>query len=447
MLGLGCGLSLSVGTGGGGGAEPPFFVWPDASNTGHRTALTPYEGPSTITTPGTLIEGKSISGGSLTIAASNVTIRDCSISNFGLWGIVQDGEIENTVIEYCTIDAAGALNTSGLGVGGGASSVIQYCDISGVTLAIQLFGTCHVHHNYIHDLSSVSSDPDDRHFDGVTVFGGGAGTVIENNTIIMPNPDGGTAAVFIATRFGAIDDVEVSHNKFEGLPSYAAYIENTGAGVTNISVLDNEVQRGSSGWFGVVGTTITASGNFDPYLSVSPGGQSPIVIEHPGQEPFERAFTPSATMNTNDTNANISLRHVLVLDEAVPGDFRVAIEIGGVGVITNLSKASVGVSAGSGDTVGTPVELRFNSQDFPTVAEAGQGFVALSDPVNLGALADGSSIVIILDFPSGDNGQRFGSGNTNITTYFKTGPTYDQATPGGLTHSSGNNFGVFGIYQ
>lgn len=427
--------------------EPPVegFDWPDETNTGYRTSLTAYDGPSTITTPGTLIEGKSITG-TLTIAADDVTIRDCSFTSFGLWGLLRDGTAENTVVEYCTFDAAGAVNTSAIGIGGG-SSIIRYCDISGVTLGIQLQGSCHVYRNYIHNLWSTSVDIDDRHFDGVTVFAAAPGTVIEYNSIDMPDPDGGTACVFIATRFlTGIDDVTVYHNKMTGFPSYMSYTEDTGLGVTNIALTSNLMDRGGFGWYSVVGTTISASGNYDPEMGVFPGLQSPVVIQIPGSDTLTSAFTPSATLNTNDNNGVISLRHVITLDEAVPGPFRVAYLACG-NDNTLVSHVSVGVSAGSGNTVDTPVELTFGgSVGLPTDSEAGRSYIALSDPVDLGSLADGSDIVVIVDHTGA--GQSFGGGNTNITTYFKASTaTYNQASPGGLTHSSGNNFGVYGIYQ
>ena len=56
-------------------------------------------------------------------------------------------------------------------------------------------------------------------------FGGQDGSVIEHNTISMPTGAGGTAAVFIKTEFGPIDDVQVKNNLMTGDPSYTVYVE------------------------------------------------------------------------------------------------------------------------------------------------------------------------------------------------------------------------------
>ena len=172
--------------------------------------LTAYRGPMTITTPGAVIENIIIDG-TLTIAADNVTIRNCIIRNFDNWGILSDNA-DNTRVEYCDIDGTGSTRTSGLGIGGGTNSAIIGCDIHGMVIGIQLFGRAEVKDNYIHDLADTSSNPDARHFDGITLFGGQNGSVIEHNTISMPTGAGGTAAVFIKTEFGAIDDIQVRNN-------------------------------------------------------------------------------------------------------------------------------------------------------------------------------------------------------------------------------------------
>ncbi len=60
---------------------PTNAAWPNETNTGvpAGTALTPYSGPTTITTPGTVIDAKQI-GGSLEIRAAGVTVSRSSIS-------------------------------------------------------------------------------------------------------------------------------------------------------------------------------------------------------------------------------------------------------------------------------------------------------------------------------------------------------------------------------
>ncbi|WP_460794304.1 hypothetical protein, partial [Marisediminicola antarctica] len=62
--------------------EPiPPQVWPDESNTGvpASTVLKPYDGPFTVTTAGTVIDGYDING-TLIIDASDVTIKNSRVT-------------------------------------------------------------------------------------------------------------------------------------------------------------------------------------------------------------------------------------------------------------------------------------------------------------------------------------------------------------------------------
>ncbi|MCA6120243.1 right-handed parallel beta-helix repeat-containing protein, partial [Bradyrhizobium sp. WSM 1738] len=235
--------------------NPALFGMPDATTAGVQAGvtLTNYTGPMTITTAGAVIENKIING-TLTIAADNVTIKNCVIQNFDNWGILSDNA-DNTRVEYCDIDGSGSTRTSGLGIGGGTNSAIIGCDIKGMVIGIQLFGRAEVKDNYIHDLADTSSNPDDRHFDGITLFGGQNGSVIEHNTISMPTGAGGTAAVFIKTEFGAIDGVQVRNNLMSGDPSFTLYVESTTHPITNVTVENNYVDRGIYGYFNVVNST------------------------------------------------------------------------------------------------------------------------------------------------------------------------------------------------
>lgn len=240
-------------------------IFPDATNTGvpAGVTLTPYTGNSTITVPGTVIEGK-IFTERLTIAANNVTIRNCLFKFADLYGMDQDHEPVNTRIEHCEIDGTGSTRMSALLVGGGANSAVIGCNIHSMVIAIQLQGKCEVRDNYIHDLFDTSSNPDDRHFDGITCFGGGDGTVIEHNTIIMPSPDGGTACVFIATRFGNINDVTVNNNVLRGKPSYTVYSEETqGFTIMGVKFTNNIMEFGGFGYANIQDNVVVWTNNRD----------------------------------------------------------------------------------------------------------------------------------------------------------------------------------------
>lgn len=242
--------------------NPANYGMPDATTAGVQAgvSLKTYNGPMTITQDGAVIENVIING-TLTIDADNVTIKNCVIQNFGYWGVLQNDGVKNVRVEYCDIDGTGSTRTSGLGVGGGSNAAIIGCDIRGMVIGIQLFGAATVKDNYIHNLADTSTNIDDRHFDGITLFAGG-GNVIEHNTIMMPTNNGGTAAVFIKTEFGSIDNVTVRNNLMTGDPSYTVYVEDTDKGnITNVLVENNYVERGGYGYFNIVGNSPVVRNN------------------------------------------------------------------------------------------------------------------------------------------------------------------------------------------
>uniref|UniRef100_UPI0004896D5B right-handed parallel beta-helix repeat-containing protein n=1 Tax=Bradyrhizobium sp. WSM1743 TaxID=318996 RepID=UPI0004896D5B len=191
------------------------------------------------------------------------TIKNCIVQNFTNWGILDTNDALNTRVENCTIDGTGSHGTTGLGVGGGTNSAIIGCDIKGMAIAINMFGSALVKDNYIHDLNDTSSDPAARHFDGIRAMVSGAD--IEHNTIMMPDRDGGTAAVFINTELpdapGPIDNVKVIDNLMTGDASYTVYVTRGEGAVTNVTVENNYVERGMYGYFNVSGTTPTIRNN------------------------------------------------------------------------------------------------------------------------------------------------------------------------------------------
>src|SRR4029453_16253456 len=81
--------------------------FPNATNTGvpAGTALTAYTGPKTVTTDGTVIDGKVITG-SLIVHADNVVIKNCKITFDSWWGIQADGA-KNIIIQDCTFVGPG----------------------------------------------------------------------------------------------------------------------------------------------------------------------------------------------------------------------------------------------------------------------------------------------------------------------------------------------------
>jgi hypothetical protein len=243
-------------------------AWPNASNTGvpPGTTLTNYTGPMTITTAGTVIDGKIING-TLTVKADNVTIRNSILRNMSFWGILADGNPINTRVENCEIDGgSGTYHVTGLGLGGGANSAIIGCNIHGMVIAVNLWGQCLVQDNYIHDLLENDTNVDARHFDGIAYRGGGGavGPTINHNWVDMPAQEGGTACIFIKSENGPVENTIVSNNHLTGQASMCCYSEaSSGGTVSGVQFLNNVMQKGIFGYWNIVGNTPVRSGNVD----------------------------------------------------------------------------------------------------------------------------------------------------------------------------------------
>lgn len=235
---------------------PVGTTWPKLATTGPRAGVvfTNYSGPVDVVVAGTVIEKKTIRG-QLNIKAANCVIRDCKFQNFSNWGLLTENA-NGLKVEYCEFDGTGSTKTSGIGLGNGSNLQVTGCDFHHMTLAMQIGSGAIIKGNYVHDLFDTSNNPDDRHFDGITVFRG-SNIVIENNAIIMPTPDGGTAAVFISAKFSSLSNIKVHNNLLMGNASYTLYSEtyqnNTVSGVV---ITNNYIDRGLFGY-------VTFSGN-DP---------------------------------------------------------------------------------------------------------------------------------------------------------------------------------------
>jgi hypothetical protein len=158
----------------------------------------------TIMTPGTLIDGKIISG-TLVIKAANVIVKNCSLSNVGFWGI-DASEATNTTVQDCTIIGPGYAHNADSAIVG--SGTFLRNDISKFENGIRL-----------QDGGSEAAGAD-PHYDGISVQGGQNGVLIEDNTVIARD----TSDFFIENDFGPINDVRVSHNLLLGDPAPAAVI-------------------------------------------------------------------------------------------------------------------------------------------------------------------------------------------------------------------------------
>lgn len=217
--------------------------WPKSADTGVRAGvtLTPYVGPATIVTPGTVISEKTISG-TLTINADNVTVRDCLIEDFTFYGILNETNT-GMLVEYCDIDGTGSSGTKAVAF---YSGIVQNNDIRGMVIGVEFWGdTGTIQNNYIHDLADTSSDPDDRHFDGIVCRGGSHLSILNNAVDAFD----GTAAIFLTSQGAALDDVLCDGNLATGQASYTIYgAELSTYAVTDVRITNNHIERGIFGY-------------------------------------------------------------------------------------------------------------------------------------------------------------------------------------------------------
>jgi hypothetical protein len=180
-------------------AAPSGF--PNASNTGVPAGTNLTAGPSTISTPGAVVEGKTM--GCVRVTAPGVVIRKSKISCAGDYAVyVKDGDYSGTplLIEDSEIDCQ---TTNGTGVGE-ANVTVRRVEITRCENGADINQNFVVEDSFIHDLASVGSDP---HEDGIQlawgrvengrIVDGAQDVTIRHNTIYGINVGGsfGTSAI------------------------------------------------------------------------------------------------------------------------------------------------------------------------------------------------------------------------------------------------------------
>ena len=209
-----------------GKAEPRFRSggWPNASNTGvpEGTKLR-TSGPITITKPGTVIDRLYVKG-CIEVLASNVTIRRTLVRG-GVCGADHSIDIgyggakyRGILIEDVEIDGA-RIQARGAAIGN-SGFTCRRCNIHGTARGVQMSSDVVVQDSYIHGLygTPVSENAPIQ-------TNGGDHFVIRHNNLVMDDMPGGTSALALFGEFGAIDDVLVERNLFNG-GTYCVYAAN-----------------------------------------------------------------------------------------------------------------------------------------------------------------------------------------------------------------------------
>jgi hypothetical protein len=271
----------------GGGSSaicPPFPAFPDGNCTGWKhtgVTLQNYTGPMTITTNGTVIEGKRIAG-SLCIMASDVTVRKSKIE-----GIVytNDGgrpscsslpRSTNTLLEDVEIIGPGTPTSSDSSIA--TAKAVQGSNFTCLRCEVHRWGSgFYVRQNvviedsYIHD--TIGSSGSHR----ACIGGNGAiNATYRHNNVYCNSLNGGpgiSGAIVLYSdpaKFLPNKNVLVEKNLIFATASYCLYAieKSTPPNQENVRIIDNRFHRSAQnptcGQFGPIqytSTGLTLSGN------------------------------------------------------------------------------------------------------------------------------------------------------------------------------------------
>jgi hypothetical protein len=232
-------------------ASPHSCGFPDATNTGANCSSLAPSGSITVTTGGAVVEGKNISG-SITIQASNVTIRNDCVTSPDIYP-VRLASGSNLTVEDTTITGTGGGCSRAVEPAGG-STTMDRLNISGCEDGVQMYNNDTLENSYIHDLAFTSGS----HNDGVQQNGGSNDTV-RHNTIF--NPHNQTSCVNFTTDFGGISNITITGNLLNG-GNFTVYSRSGGNGdPTGVTVTGNHF--GSADVFGLLSDdgSVSWSGN------------------------------------------------------------------------------------------------------------------------------------------------------------------------------------------
>jgi len=406
-----------IGSGGAVGGGGETSGWPDASNTGvpAGTTLTPYSGDYSTTSDGQVINAYAVTGGTIQINHSNVTVQRCSIS---------------TTVTYGVFVASGKTGC-----------IVQDCTISGAQTAIQGFGTFRrnniysvengvvisngsgvtITDNYIHDLFAL-----DPHYDGIACHGGCNNILIQNNWI------SGSASeiiqgVFLTDEFGAANNIVINDN-YIGECTYNLIANGA---LTAVSITNNLLKEGTTGFYNV--TAATPSGNVSTRGYYIDGDTPPVE--------GTVAFTPSNLITAGaDRNNDTGFRVAATLAQAIATEFRITLYAGSISAM-GLESVWFG-KASSGQTATAAMSpIKFGGSAAALSLVQLSRFI-VSDWMPKGALTFPAGSVMLIGFALRNPG---GTGlavtNTNVNSYFGSNGNVALASPG-YTLSSATCYGL-----
>lgn len=228
-----------------------------ATNTGvpAGTALTVRSGDLTVTQSGTVIDAMDLRG-TLTINASNVTVKRTKVTSGG-WNVIKvSPSAKNVVIEDVTVVGLGMSGSeNSFGIYGPAT--VRRANISGVENGVVPGSGSLITGSYIHSFAA----PGSPHYDGIQIDGGLQDITVEYTTINLAH--GQTAAVMVDNYFGAISNIKVTNNRLLG-GGYTVYADgqfSTTAKIVGVTFANNRIGGGTYGPSLIRNAEVTWTGN------------------------------------------------------------------------------------------------------------------------------------------------------------------------------------------
>ncbi len=217
---------------------PPVSLgaFPNASNTGPRGTLQP-SGSVRVTTSGTVVQNLDVSG-TIYIApgVNDVTIKNVRVSGSTTLYLIDDRGTNLTIVDSQILGTGMPAPTDGINLSRGTLTLLRD-DISHVRNGVNLNSAALIQDSYMHD---IVQNPNSHNED--IYIGSGSHIKIIHNT--LENDLAQTAAVFIKSDFGAIDDILVQNNRMAG-GGYAMYGGGAGpnGAATNVRAIGNTFSR------------------------------------------------------------------------------------------------------------------------------------------------------------------------------------------------------------
>ncbi len=247
-----------------GGSDGKDGCWPGPDNTGvpDGVTLTAYSGPTTFSSGTTVIDGKLISDDLVVTGTGHLTVRNSKmIAHF-------DADTANGSLTIIDSEING---TSWVGATVGFQNVtILRSNIYGSQHSVLCGDNCSVTDSWLHDQHEHNGDHNNAY-----ISNGGNNVTLRHNTLhCTPTGNIGGGCSSNASFFGdfaAITNVTIDSNLLLSTPSggYCTYlghdpIKPFGSNPSNVSVINNYFQKGSSGKCGItaaVTSFLNANGN------------------------------------------------------------------------------------------------------------------------------------------------------------------------------------------